>query len=326
MSALTPVGAEEHSLLAAARAGDERAFEALVAGHQRALHVHCYRMLGSYDDAEEATQETLLSAWRGLATYEQRAPLQHWLYRIATNTCLKLRTRRKRQPISLIDVGYVQPYPDRLLDELGTSETDPAATAETRESVALAFIAALQCLRPTPRAVLILRDVLAWSAAEVADLLDTSVAAVNSALLRAREGVRRATPNTVASRLSDPRDYDVVNRFLSAWERRDIDALAALLAQDVVLRMPPEQIELYGHRPVASFFATVPGGGQLERFHLLIIRANGCPAVAAYLPDDAGRHVPFGLMVLMLAGGSIVTITGFPDPALFATFGLPESL
>ena len=280
-------------------------------------------MLGSYDDAEEATQETLLSAWRGLATYEERAPLRHWLYRIATTTCLKLRTRRERQPISLIDVRYVQPYPDRLLDELGTSETDPAATAETRESVALAFITALQCLRPTPRAVLILRDVLAWSAVDVADLLDTSVAAVNSALQRARVGVRRATP---ASRLADTRDHDVVNRFMSAWERRDIDALAALLAEDVVLRMPPEQVELYGDRAVASFFATVPAGGRLERFHLLITQANGCPAVAAYLPDDAGRHVPFGLMVLMLAGGSIVTITGFPDPALFATFGLPEYL
>jgi RNA polymerase sigma-70 factor, ECF subfamily len=325
MSALTPVGAEERSLLAAARAGDERAFEALVAGHRRALHVHCYRMLGSYDDAEEATQETLLSAWRGLATYEQRAPLRHWLYRIATTTCLKLRTRRERQPISLIDVRYVQPYPDRLLDELGTSETDPAATVETRESVALAFITALQCLRPTPRAVLILRDVLAWSAVEVADLLDTSVAAVNSALQRAREGVRRTAPQHVAS-LADTRDHEVVNRFLSAWERRDSDALAALLAQDVVLRMPPEQVELDGDRAVASFFATVPAGGRLDRFHLMLTHANGCPAVAAYLHDDAGRHVAFGLMVLMLTGGSIVNITGFPDPALFATFGLPEYL
>jgi RNA polymerase sigma-70 factor, ECF subfamily len=326
MSALTPVGAEEHSLLAAARAGDEGAFEALVAGHQRALHVHCYRMLGSYDDAEEATQETLLRAWSSLATYEQRAPLRHWLYRIATTTCLKLRDRRERQPISFIDVTYLQPYPDRLLDELGTNETDPAATAETRESVALAFITALQCLRPVPRAVLILRDVLAWSAVEVAELLDTSVAAVNSALQRAREGVRRATPQQVATRLSDPRDRDVVNRFLSAWERRDLDALTALLAQDVVLRMPPEQVELFGRSAVTSFFATVPAGGELDRFHLVITHANGCPAVAAYLPDNDGRHVPFGIMVLTLASGSIVTITGFPDPALFATFGLPACL
>jgi RNA polymerase sigma-70 factor, ECF subfamily len=320
------MGAEERSLLAAARAGDESAFEALVAGHLRALHVHCYRMLGSYDDAEEATQETLLSAWRGLATYEQRAPLRHWLYRIATTTCLKLRTRRERQPMSLIDVSYLQPYPDRLLDELGTSETDPAATAETRESVALAFMTALQCLRPTPRAVLILRDVLGWSAVEVADLLDTSVAAVNSALQRAREGVRRATPQHLASRLADRRDHDVVNRFVSAWERRDIDALTALLAQDVALRMPPEQVELHGHQAVASFFDTVPAGGRLERFHLLITQANGCPAVAAYLPDDAGQYVPFGLMVLMVAGGSVLSITGFQNPELFATFGLPECL
>jgi RNA polymerase sigma-70 factor (ECF subfamily) len=326
MSALTPVGADEQSLLEAARAGDERAFEAMVAGHLRAIHVHCYRMLGSYDDAEEATQETLLSAWRGLTTYEQRAPFRHWLYRIATTTCLKLRDRRERQPISLIDVTHVQPYPDRLLDELGISETDPAARAETRESVELAFITALQCLRPTPRAVLILRDVLAWSAVEVADLLDTSVAAVNSALQRARAGVRRATPNQVASRSAATHDHDIVNRFVSAWECRDIDALVALLAEDVVLRMPPEQIELYGHRTVASFFATVPAGGRLDRFHLLPTQANGCPAVAAYLPDDGGRHVPFGLMVLMLAGGSIVTITGFPNPELFATFGLPACL
>jgi RNA polymerase sigma-70 factor, ECF subfamily len=134
------------------------------------------------------------------------------------------------------------------------------------------------------------------------------------------------TATGVASRLADSRDHDVLNRFLAAWERRDIDALAALLAQDVVLRMPPEQVELYGHRAVASFFATVPAGGLLERFHLLVTQANGCPAVAAYMPDDAGRHVAFGLMVLMLAGGSIVTITGFPDPALFARFGLPECL
>ena len=326
MSAPTSAGAEQRSLLAAARAGDDYAFEALVAGHQRALHVHCYRMLGSYDDAEEATQETLFRAWRSLATYEQRAPLRHWLYRIATTTCLKLMDRRERQPVTLIDVTYVQPYPDRFLDELGTSETDPAATAETRESVALAFITALQCLRPMPRAVLILHDVLAWRAVEVADLLDTSVAAVNSALQRAREGVRRATHQQVASRVSDSPDHDIVSRFMSAWERRDIDALAALLAQDVVLRMPPEQVELYGHQAVVSFFATVPAGGQLDRFILLITRANGCPAVAGYLPDHDGRHVPFGLMVLMLAGGSVMTITGFPDPALFATFGLPDCL
>ena len=177
MSGLAPIDAEQGLLLAAARDGDERAFETLVAAHQRALHVHCYRMLGSYDDADEATQETLLRAWRGLSTYEHRAPLRHWLYRIATTTCLKLMDRRERQPISIADVPYLQPYPDRLLDALGGPQTRiPAARAETRESVALAFIAALQCLRPTPRAVLILRDVLAWSAAEVADLLDTSVA------------------------------------------------------------------------------------------------------------------------------------------------------
>ena len=326
MSGLTPVDAEQDLLLTAARAGDERAFESLIATHQRALHLHCYRMLGSYDDADEATQETLLSAWRALATYEQRAPLRHWLYRIATTTCLKLIDRRERQPISIADMLYLQPYPDRLLDELVSADTDPAATVETRESVALAFITALQCLRPTPRAVLILRDVLAWSAAEVANLLDTSVAAVNSALQRAREAVRKATPEQAASPLSDSRDHDVVNRFVSAWERRDIDALAALLAEDVVLRMPPEQVELSGHRAVASFFATVPADGQLDRFQLLITRSNGDPAVAAYLPDNSGRRVPFGLMVLTLAGASVVTITGFPAPGLFAAFDLPECL
>ncbi|MDY7091266.1 MAG: sigma-70 family RNA polymerase sigma factor, partial [Actinomycetota bacterium] len=171
------------TLLQAARGGDEAAFQELVAPHLRALHLHGYRMLGSYHDAEEALQETLLRAWQGLPRYESRAPLRHWLYRITTTTCLKMINRRAR---SVVDVGWLQPYPDRLIDQLGDADADPAVIVDQRESVALAFIAAVQLLPGTQRAVLILREVLGWPAQQVADLLGTSVAGVNSALQRAR--------------------------------------------------------------------------------------------------------------------------------------------
>src|SRR5262249_46666389 len=178
-------------LLTAARDGNGEAFRALVTPHLPALRVHCYRMLGSFHDAEEAAQETLLRAWRGLDTFEGRAPLRHWLYRIATTTCLKAREARGRQPVSTADLSFLEPYPDRLLDRL-TAQDDPAAEVERRESVSIAFVTALQLLPATQSAVLILRDVLGWPSAEVADLLETSVAAVNSALQRARATLRAA--------------------------------------------------------------------------------------------------------------------------------------
>jgi RNA polymerase sigma-70 factor (TIGR02960 family) len=280
-------------MLTAARGGDTEAFRALLAPHVPAIQVHCYRMLGSFHDAEEATQDTLL---------------RHWLYRIATTTCLKARESRTRQPVTVAEVTDLQPYPDRLLDQLPAGD-DPAAEVERRESVSLAFVTALQLLPATQSAVLILREVLGWSAAEVADLLDTTVAAVNSALQRARATIRAAA--TPARPLPE-REREIVAGFVHAWHRRDIDGLAALLREDVIMRMPPEAIDLYGRAAVVGFFATVPAQGRLETIRLEGTRANGQPALAAYATGDDGRPVPYGLMVFTLAADGVTQITGFP--------------
>jgi RNA polymerase sigma-70 factor, ECF subfamily len=330
VSVIALTEADQARLLGAAQAGDQHAFETLVvAAHWRPLHLHCYRMLGSLDDADEATQETLLLAWRGLAGYQQRAPLRHWLYRIATTTCLKIQASRERQPVAVADLTYLSPYPDRLLDELPVTEDDPAAQAERRESVRLAFIMALQLLPATQRAVLILREVLVWSAAEVAELLDTSVAAVNSLLQRARATVRTTRAGDAGaggggSDRLDLRDREIAERFVAAWQRVDVDALAALLREDAVLRMPPERAEYVGRSAVAHFFATVPSGGRLDQIALAITRANGQPCLAAYLLAD-GTARPYGVMVLTVTGNDIAAVTGFPDPALFPRFGLSRS-
>jgi RNA polymerase sigma-70 factor (ECF subfamily) len=311
--------------LAAARAGDGTAFQALLAPHVRALHVHCYRMLGSYADAEEAVQEATVRAWRGLAGYQGTGPLRHWLYRIATTTCLKMINRRDRDPLtSTAEVAWLQPYPDALLDQLTDHDADPAAVVERRESVALAFVAALQLLPASQRAVLILREVLGWPAREVADLLGITVAAVNSALQRARGTLAAAPAPPLAPRLLSAHEQRVLDGFLRAWHACDIPALAALLRDDVTLTMPPQAIQIVGRHQVAAFFATVPAGGRLDLIRLVVTRANGHPALAAYLPDDrAWECQGYGIMVLTLAGAQVATITGFPDPALFPLFGLP---
>jgi RNA polymerase sigma-70 factor (ECF subfamily) len=296
-------------MLTAARGGDGEAFRTLLAPHVPAIQVHCYRMLGSFHDAEEATQDTMLRAWRALHTYEGRAPLRHWLYRIATTTCLKARQAQARQPATVAEVTYLQPYPDRFLDQLPAGG-DPAAEVERRESVSLAFVTALQLLPATQSAVLILREVLGWSAAEVADLLDTTVAAVNSALQRARATIRAAA--SVPARPLPEREREIVAGFVRAWHRCDIDGLAALLREDVIMRMPPEAMDLYGRADVVGFFATVPAQGRLETIRLVSTRANGQPALAAYTTGDDGRPVPYGLMVLTLAADGVTQITGFP--------------
>ncbi|GAA3170283.1 sigma-70 family RNA polymerase sigma factor [Nonomuraea salmonea] len=313
VSTIEDTGAGQAHLLAAARGGDRAAFDALVAPHRRALHLHCYRMLGSIDQADDATQETLLRAWRGLAGYEGRAPLHHWLHRIATMACLRAAERRERLPAVHADITYLQPCPDSLLD--------PALIAERREAVALAFIAALQLLPPAQRAVVILREVLSWSAAEVAELLGLSVPAVNSSLQRGRAALR-------AHDTRPPRpliDYErrLLRRFVRAWELRDIDGLAALLRDDVILRMPPEAAEFAGRAAVVEFFATRPAGGRLDLIELVEVAANGQPALAAYLPDDAGACRGFGIMVLSLTAQGVAEIVGFPDQELFRRFGLP---
>jgi RNA polymerase sigma-70 factor (ECF subfamily) len=315
------------SALAAARAGDGDAFRALVAPHLRALHVHCYRMLGSYTDAEEAVQEATLRAWRGLGGYQGTGPLRHWLYRITTTTCLKMINRRGRDPLaSTAEVAWLQPYPDTLLDELTDTDADPATIAERRESVALAFVAALQLLPATQRAVLILREVLGWSAREVADLLDTTAAGVNSALQRARATLAAAPAIHAAPRQLSSREQQVLDGFLRAWHACDIPALAALLRDDVTLTMPPQAIQIVGRDAVAGFFATVPADGRLDLIRLVVTRANGHPTLAAYLPDDStGDCRGYGIMVLTITDDQVATITGFPDPDLFPIFGLPTT-
>ncbi|MEV6304501.1 RNA polymerase subunit sigma-70 [Actinoplanes sp. NPDC051861] len=311
-------------VMEAALRGDSTAFRALVDPHLPALHLHSYRMLGSHHDAEDAVQETLLRAWQGLAGYEGRAPLRHWLFRITTTTCLKAIERRRRTPVTdSLDVTWLEPCPDVLLDRLD----DPADLVDRRESVALAFIAALQLLPATQRAVLILRDVLAWPAAEVAGLLGTSAAAVNSALQRARATLAASTDVTPVTRPAGERERHLVTAFLRAWADCDVDALARLLREDVILTMPPERIRITGRDAVARFFATVPAGGRLDLVDLVETRANGQVALAAYLPgDSAGLDCHgYGIMVLTLDTEGIAAITGFPGPGLFPVFGLPTA-
>jgi RNA polymerase sigma-70 factor (ECF subfamily) len=319
---------DEVALLHAARNGDEQAFERLLEPHRRALHLHCYRLLGSLHDADDALQETSLRAWRGLERFESRAPFRAWLYRIATNASFRAIERRARAPEALDPeeaeiASYLQPYPDRLL------ETE--AAVEERESVGLAFVTVMQLLPPRQRAALVLRDVLGWSARETADLLGDSVASINSALQRAREKLER---ERAAGRLvrdhapaSPEAETRVVRAFIAAWEAVDVDGIVALLAGDAVLTMPPEPMRFAGAEAIADFFRTVPAEGALERIRLVPTRANGQPALAAYFDDDTGTFEAYGVMVLALDGETVVSITGFAGyPELFPELGLPLSL
>jgi RNA polymerase sigma-70 factor (ECF subfamily) len=313
--------------LDAARRGDEGAFQSLIAPHLRALHLHCYRMLGSYADADDAVQESLLRAWRGLAGFEGRSPLLHWLYRITTTTCLKVIERRNRTPVSSVDVAWLEPYPDTVLDQLADHDADPAAIVDRRESVTLAFIMALQLLPGTQRAVLILREVLDWPAQQVAELLGTTVAAVNSALQRARATLTRSDVDFTVSRPLDDDRRRVLAAFIRAWHARDLDALAALLRDDATLTMPPQAVHIVGREGVVEFFATVPAGGRLDLIRLVITAANGQPAVAAYLPDgDRDECRGYGIMVFTIVNDKIATIVGFPDRDLFPRFLLPLTI
>jgi RNA polymerase sigma-70 factor (ECF subfamily) len=331
--------ASQTELVEAARIGDAQAFEALVEPFRRELHVHCYRLTGSLNDADDMLQESLLRAWRRIETFEDRAPFRIWLYRVATTTCLnELAVRRRRRrlfgpqewsggPPPVAEIDYLQPYPDHLLDETA----DPAARLDSKESVALAFIAAIQLLPPRQRAVLLLRDVLTWSAREVADSLECSVASVNSALQRARTTLRSRVkadePDPKSGAISDVSERRMLARFMDAWERTDFDALASLLREDAVLAMPPEAQWFRGRSAIVDFFATVPAAGRLEQIHLVPVGSNRQPAVAAYLADPGdGGHQFYGLMVLAIQGEEIVAITGFQDPGLGDYFALPSWL
>jgi RNA polymerase sigma-70 factor (ECF subfamily) len=289
----------------------EPEFVRLTAPHRRALHVHCYRMLGSLDDADDALQETLLRAWRAIDRFEPRASLSTWLHRIATNVCLRMLEQRARRT-EHEEVGHdLQPYPDALLE-------GPAAQAELRESLGLAYVAALQFLPPRQRVVLLLRDVLGWSAAEAADTLGDSVPAVNSALQRARERLRRERAEGRLAREHAPASEGrLMERFQAAWHAVDIEALVSLMAEDAVLTMPPEAARFDGAAAIGAFFGSVPLDGRLDRIALVETRANGQPALAAFADGE-----PYGVMVFACARDRIAGITGFPEPALFPRLGL----
>jgi RNA polymerase sigma-70 factor (ECF subfamily) len=331
-----PEPQDESALLSAARLGDRNAFEELVGPHRRELHVHCYRMTASLDDADDMLQETLLKAWRGIGSFEPRAPLRAWLYKIATNTCLNELAARRRPrflrraewsggPPLIAEVEHLQPYPDRLLDQAD----DPATHVARREDVALAFVAAIQLLPPRQRAVLLLRDVLAWSAKEVAVALDSSVASVNSALQRARGTLKTrfpgAGPPMDLGTLSGAAEKKLLTRFIEAWEAADFDRLASLLQEDAVLAMPPIPLWFRGRREIIGFLSTEPAGGRLQDIRLVTVSSNRQPAVAAFIVDaEEGGYLFYGLMVFSMENDAISGITGFPDSALGDRFELPS--
>jgi RNA polymerase sigma-70 factor (ECF subfamily) len=322
----------------------ETDFRRLVDDHRGELHAHCYRMLGSLHDAEDALQETLLRAWRGLPDFGGRSSLRTWLYTIATNVCMDVLGRRSRRvlpmdygprsdPASpagepLIESVWVEPYPDEALG-LPDGPAAPDARYEQREAVELAFVAALQHLPATQRAVLIMREVLGFSAREVADSVDTSVASVNSALQRARRKLDERLPerSQQATRrsLGDERMRGLIEAYLDAWGKADIDALRALLAEDAVFSMPPWPVWWQGRDAIAGFSATAAEACAETRH--VPTQANGQPAVASYsLDPESGGYTATAIDVYTFEGDAIKEITAFVTPDVFARFGLPQAL
>jgi RNA polymerase sigma-70 factor (ECF subfamily) len=301
--------------LASAQAGDERAFRRLVEPYRHALEVHCYRMLGSAQDAEDLTQETLLRAWRALERFEPRAQFQTWLYRIATNACLDELERRPRRPTP------VDPFPDLVSDDVASPTYDPAARYAIREGMELALLRAIQELPGRQRAVLIFRDVLGWTAPEVAELLQSTVASVTSALQRARATIDQHLPEATRP-VRDPDERELLNRYVAAFEHADMGGLVALLREDATLRMPP-QPSLSGGLPIAHFFLETVAEGDLTRIRHRPTWANGRPAVTIEVRDADGTWVPHGISVLNIEAGQIAGIEAFLDPTLLPRFGVP---
>jgi len=306
--------------------------------HRRELTGYCYRMLGSAFEAEDAVQETLLRAWRAADRFEGRSALKSWLYRIATNVCLDMLagTKRRARPMDLGPAGgidgslgtlpeatWIEPMPDgRVLPEHG----DPAELAESRETLRLAFVAALQHLPARQRAVLILREVLRWKASEVAELLDTSVASVNSALQRARSALASSDVSSAdAAAPMDEGQQELLDRYVAAFEQFDMDSLISLLHEDATLSMPPYELWLQGHADLRAWFAGP--GAHCEGSRLVAVTANGSPAFGQYRPSGpGGSHEPWALQVLDIAGGRVARINTFLDTArMFPLFGLPAS-
>ena len=319
-----------------AQAWDEAMFAAAAERHRRELQVHCYRMLGSLEEAEDHVQETFLRAWRRRDSFEGRAPVRAWFYRIATNACLET---LRRQPRATPRAGlgrlppysqfpWLQPYPDRLLDEATPAEEGPDALVVTKETIELAFLAAIQLLPPSQRAVLILRDVLAFSAAETASLLDTTVAGVNSALQRARATLRKfqqSSPPEVA--ISDPSEQEraLVQRYMDAHERADPDAVIAVLRDDARLTISPAGLCWEGREAITPDYKK--GFALLGDWRCVPTRANRHPAIAHYLrrPGDS-QYRAFSLVVLGIQDGAIAEITTFSEPELFSAFGLTDTM
>jgi RNA polymerase sigma-70 factor (TIGR02960 family) len=327
-------------LISRAAAGDEDAFRELVDPYRRELHVHCYRMLGSTEDAEDALQETLLAAWQGLARFERRASIRTWLYRVATNRCLNaLRSASRRprmdvpleldlpEPTRLGEVVWLEPYPDVLLQELANDPPGPEARYEAREAISLAFVTAVQLLPPRQRAVLILRDVLGYRATEVAHMLDSTTESVTSALKRARATLERQLPPAADREPPPPpnsaAEKELVERLTRAFEASDVEAIVALLSEDVQFAMPP--LEYHG-RELAGRFLMAVTLQQRRRNRVVATRANGQPALGLYVRDPGGRvfHA-MGLLVLTLAGDEVCAITRF-DNSVLPRFGLPRKL
>ncbi len=325
--------------LSRARAGDEQAFRELTEPYRRELQLHCYRILGSVQDAEDLLQETLLAAWIGLEGFEGRSSLRAWLYRIATNRCLNaLRDSQRRPPDTRRDLPrptrmteplWLEPYPDVLLEGIADVAPGPDARYETKESIALAFVTGLQHLAPRQRAVLVLRDVLGFQASEVGEMLDASEASVNSALQRARATLDARLP---ASRERAPltnsaRERELLGRFVEAFENSDVERLVGLLTDDALLTMPPQALEYQGHRAIGEFLADRFATHADRRVWLVPTRANSLPAFGHYIED---AHAPigrfFGVIVLTLEGDRIAGLTRFGDSAILPLFGLPRTL
>jgi RNA polymerase sigma-70 factor, ECF subfamily len=336
MSALSPTWS-------AAVAGDRDAFAAIVGRYRRELEIHCYRMLGSPEDAEDVVQETLLRAWRRRETFRGRASVRAWLYGIATNACLDAVEKRSRRllppdvtgpadpltppPPPASEVGWLEPYPDRLLDEIVDTGDGPHETIVARETIELAFLVAIQQLPPRQRAVLILRDVLGWSAREVATMIDTSVIAANSALQRARETLAQHLPERrsdwARSDRTDEVERSLLDRYMAAWDHSDVDGLAALLADEARVAMPPTPAWYDGREAIRSFLANNPLAPSAPRHIHVPTRANRQPAFGIFVAGaDGAPPRPIGLSVLRLADGLIAEIDVFLQPTLVERFGI----
>jgi RNA polymerase sigma-70 factor (ECF subfamily) len=337
---------EGAAVLNALRSGDEAAFGAIAERYRRQLHVHCHRMLGSFDDAEDLVQETMLRAWRARVNFEGRSTFRGWLYRIATNVCLNVLERSPRRvmvpdvvpatddprtvPKWDSEIPWIQPYPDQLLEPVAPRETEPEAMVIARERIELVYLAAIQHLPPRQRAVLILRDALDWSAQETADLLDMTVPSVNSALHRARLTMRarlphRSTDAVVVDRPTED-ERAVLQKFMDAFERADAAALTALLREDARLTMPPALMWFDGRRSVMALYEQLLGPDSFGDFRLVPTAANRQLAAAAYLrARGKSEYRLAGLNVLRIEDGRIAEVTSF-RPDLCAAFGLPNKL